>query len=159
MKWVAAAAATSTVAPPAMVFVAVSVAVSVWLPAVFKVALKLPTPALRVVFIGTKAVASVVLKWTVPVYAVAVLPNESRAVTVKAPLFPATLEGRAMTAKWVAASGLTWMAAVPATEAIKASLMVSVSLPAVCSVAVKVPTPLLRAMSAGSVAPPSLLVK
>ena len=49
-----------------MELVAVSVAVTVWLPAVFRVALKVPTPLVRVELAGSVAWASLLVKWTVP---------------------------------------------------------------------------------------------
>ena len=66
-KCVAAAAATFT-APllPAIEPLAVSVAVTVWLPAVFSVALNVPTPLVSVALAGRAAAASLLLKWTVP---------------------------------------------------------------------------------------------
>ena len=46
---------------------AVSVAVSDWTPAVFKVALKLPVPLVRATLAGNTASGSLVVKCTVPV--------------------------------------------------------------------------------------------
>ena len=45
---------------------AVSVAVIVWLPAVFSVTLNVPTPPVNVVLAGSDCRASLLVKWTVP---------------------------------------------------------------------------------------------
>ena len=45
----------------------VSVAVIVWLPAVFKLTLKEPVPLVKVELAGSAAAASLLVKWTVPV--------------------------------------------------------------------------------------------
>ena len=63
------AAAGLTVMPdwvPVMELVAVSVAVSDWLPAVFKVALNDPVPLVSVALAGSTAWPSLLLKWAVP---------------------------------------------------------------------------------------------
>ena len=67
VKWVAAAGATVT-APevPVIVAVTVSVAVMVRLPAVFKVARKVPAPPVSVASTGSKAAGSELVKCTVP---------------------------------------------------------------------------------------------
>ena len=52
---------------PVMEAVTASVAVSVWLPAVCRVALKTPTLLVKVASAGKVAAASLLLKWTVPV--------------------------------------------------------------------------------------------
>src|SRR3954463_5126245 len=62
---------------PVIAALAVSVAVIVWLPAVFNVALKVPAPLVRVLLAGSVAAPSVLVKWTVPAYAVATLLNWS----------------------------------------------------------------------------------
>ena len=66
-KCVAAAAPTAIVplVPVIDPFTA-SVAVIVWLPAVFSVALKVPVSLVRVVLAGRIAWASLLVKWTVP---------------------------------------------------------------------------------------------
>ncbi len=67
-SWVAEAGLTVTVPVVAVSDeVTVSVAVMVWLPAVFSVAWKLPTPLVRVELAGSAAAASVLVKCTVPV--------------------------------------------------------------------------------------------
>ena len=53
-------------AGPAIEPLTVSVAVSVWLPAVFSVALNVPPPLVNVALAGRIAAASLLLKWTVP---------------------------------------------------------------------------------------------
>ena len=67
------------------------------MPAVFKVALKLPAPLVKVEFAGSVAVPSPLLKCAVPVYPVAVLLNWSCAVTVKLNALPAVAEAGAFT--------------------------------------------------------------
>src|SRR5262249_58412375 len=66
-KVLAAAGLTVTDALPVMELVTVSVAVTVWLPAVFRVALKVPTPLVRVELDGSTAWPSLLVKATVPV--------------------------------------------------------------------------------------------
>ena len=67
VKWVAAAALTAMLLlVPVMLLVTVSVAVTVWLAAVFKVALKVPAPLLRVLLAGREALPSLLVKWSVP---------------------------------------------------------------------------------------------
>ena len=51
---------------PVIAGVTVSLAVSVWLPAVFSVALNVPTPLVRVASAGKTAAPSVEVKWTMP---------------------------------------------------------------------------------------------
>ena len=46
--------------------VTVSVAVIVWLPAVFSVTLNVPVPLVSVALAGRTAAASLLVKWTVP---------------------------------------------------------------------------------------------
>ena len=67
LKCVAAAALTAT-APlvPVMELVTVSVAVRVWLPAVLRVAVKVPAPLVRVALTGSTACPWLQLKRTVP---------------------------------------------------------------------------------------------
>jgi hypothetical protein len=80
----------------------------------------------------------------------------SSAVTVKLNEVPAV----ALTEKCVAAAALTAMLLlVPVMLLVKVSVAVIVWLPAVSSVALKVPVPLVRALLAGSVALPSLHVE
>ena len=51
---------------PVIELFAVSVAVTVWLPAVFSVTLNEPTPFVNVELAGRTAAASLLAKWTVP---------------------------------------------------------------------------------------------
>ena len=63
VKCVAAAALTAMVLlVPVMELVAVSVALRVWLPAVLSVALKVPTPLVSVLFDGSMAAPSLLVK-------------------------------------------------------------------------------------------------
>jgi hypothetical protein len=79
--------------------VTVSVAVMVWFPAVLSVADSVPTPLVNVESPGNVAKPSVLVKWTVPVYAVAVELPESSAVTVKLKPMPAVAADGAETLK------------------------------------------------------------
>ena len=68
VKCVAGAVDTTMLAEvPVIADVTESVAVTVWLPAVFRVTEKVPTPLVSVEFAGRVALPSVVVKWTVPV--------------------------------------------------------------------------------------------
>ena len=67
LKWVAAAALTEMLLlVPVIELATVSVAVTVWLPVVRKVALKAPVPLVRVPLAGRVAAPSLLVKWTVP---------------------------------------------------------------------------------------------
>ena len=84
----------------------------------------------------------------------------SRAVTVKLKEVPAGVLLGALTMKCVAAVVETKMFPVwPVMLLVTVSVAVIVWLPGVCSVALKVPVPLVSVLSAGNVAAPSLLVK
>src|SRR5437588_149984 len=99
------------------------------------------------------AAASLLVKWTVPVYALAVLLNWSCAVTVKLMALPAVAVVGPLTAKWLAAAVPTAMALlVPVIELVAVSVAVSVWLPAVFNVALKEPVPLIKALLLGSTA-------
>jgi hypothetical protein len=81
-KWVAAPEITPIAFDvPVIVAVTVSVAVTVWLPTVLNVTEKIPVPLVSVVFAGSTAEGSVLVKCTVPVYPVTALLNWSSAVT------------------------------------------------------------------------------
>ena len=68
VKCVAAVALTVTLLDvPVIEELSVSVAVMVWVPAVFSVAAKVPVPLVRVEFAGSTACPSLLVKWTVPV--------------------------------------------------------------------------------------------
>src|SRR5271166_1335273 len=92
-----------------------SVAVSVWLPGVFRVAVKVPVPvpATSVVFDGRPLPAatapSVLVNWIVSLKLVSVLLNWSLAVTVKLVLLSVKVLDGAVTTKWVAGAGVTVM--------------------------------------------------
>jgi hypothetical protein len=145
---------------PVIDALAVSVAVSVWLPVVLSVALKVPTPLVSVLFAGSTACASLLVKCTVPAYPVTVLFTASRAVTVKLNAVAAVALAGALTVKCVAAPAATLtFADVPVIDALTLSVAASVWLPAVLSVALNVPTPLVSVLFAGSTACPSVLVK
>ena len=85
--------------------------------------------------------------------------NGSKAVTVKENVEPAIAVFGTGTAKCEAAAGLTTIVPIPAIDAVTVSAAVIVWLPAVFSVAEKVPTPFVNVEFTGNVAAPSLLVK
>ena len=73
---------------------------------------------------------------------------------------PAVVEPGAETEKCVAAAGLTVMLfEVPVIDGVTVSVAVMVREPAVISVALNVPVPLVNVELVGSVAPPSVDVK
>ena len=91
---------------------------------------------------GKIAWPSLLLKWIVPLYPVAVFPKASRAVTVKFPATPAWFgEGKPATRTLLAAAGWTVIACVPAIELVAVSVAISDWLPADFSVALKVCMP------------------
>jgi hypothetical protein len=145
---------------PVMVLLAVSVAVSDWLTAVFSVALKDPTPFVNVLSPGSTAWPSLLVKWTVPAYPLAVLLKASRAMAVKVNAVPAVALPGAPTPKCVAGPGLTTMVPlVPVMLLLALSVAVTVRLPVVRRMTMNEPLPLLRVLSPGSVAALSVLVK
>src|SRR5262245_29099662 len=150
-KCVAAAALTwMALLVPVTLPERVSVAVSVWKPAVLSVALNEPVPLLRVLLAGKIGRASCRARVCVAVSAVAVLLNDSCAVVFTLEAVPAVVVAGAKTAKCVAAAALTWMALlVPVTLPERVSVAVSVWKPAVLSVALNEPVPLLRVLLAG----------
>ena len=76
LKWVAAAGLTVIVPDvPVIEEVTVSVAVIVWVPAVFSVTENVPAPLVSVELAGNVATPSLLVKCTVPLYPVAVLLN------------------------------------------------------------------------------------
>ena len=82
----------------------------------------------------------------------------SCAVTVKLKALPAIAVGGALTAKCVAAAGLTVIPlCVPVMEMVTVSVAVRLRLPTVFKVALKVPVPLLSVEFAGRAAAVSLL--
>jgi hypothetical protein len=66
VKWVAAAWLTVSVALPLIELVLMSAALIVWLPVVFKVALKVCVPAVKVLLPGKAAAPSLLVNVTVP---------------------------------------------------------------------------------------------
>src|SRR5205823_2694968 len=107
-KCVAAAALTAMLLlVPVMLLAFVSVAVTVWLPAVRRVAENDPVPLLRVEFAGSTALASVLVQRRSSVLPVAVLLNGSCAVTVRLNPVPAVAALGALTTKCVAAAADT----------------------------------------------------
>src|SRR5262249_49120672 len=161
VKWFAAAAETASAADaPVMLAVAGSAAGVGRLPAVSNVALKVPTPLANVAFAGRIAEPSLLVKCTVPAYPVTVAFEASRAVTLKLNAAPAVAAAGALTVKCVAVVLETAIVAeVPVIDDVTVSVAVIVWLPAVFSVALKVPRPLVRVAFAGRTAAASLLVK
>jgi hypothetical protein len=82
--------------------VTVSVAVIVWLPGILSVAKNVALPLVRVELPGNTARLSVLVKWMVPAYEVAVLFDASSAVTVKLKAELAVADPGADTIKCVA---------------------------------------------------------
>ena len=72
---------------------------------------------------------------------------------------PAVALAGALTTRCVAVAALTAMVPLVPVSELTVSVAVIVSFPAVLSVALKVPTPLVRVLLAGRTACPSLLVK
>ena len=84
----------------------------------------------------------------------------SSAVTVTEPAVPAVPLAGMLTVKWVAGPGATASGLeVPVMPALTVSVAVMVWQPAVSSVSLKVPTPLVSVVSAGNTAMPSVEVK
>jgi hypothetical protein len=100
------------------------------------------------------------VKWTVPVYPVAVLANWSSAVTVKLKAVPAVCGVGAVTTNVVAAAGFTVMELdVPVMDEVTVSVAVMARVPGVLSVTENVPVPFVNVEFAGNVADASVLVK
>src|SRR5205809_527007 len=109
-----------------MLVVTVSVAVMLWTPDVFKVALDEPTPLVKLELAGRLAWRSLLVKCTVPPYPVAVLPKQSLAVTVKEPAVPAVIGAlQPETMNVLAAAGLTVTVALPVIELLTVSVAVT----------------------------------
>jgi len=84
---------------------------------------------------------------------VTVLLKGSKAVTVRLKGTPAVATGGPLTAKWLAAAGLTrTLMLVPVIEPLKRSVAVMTWLPAVLRVTEKLPTPPINARSRGRTA-------
>ena len=134
----------------------VSVAVIDWLPAVLSVALKeAGAPGERAIA-GSVAASSVLVKWTVPAYAVSVLLN----AIVRGDGHAVRVAGRRrianpVTLRWVAAAGVTVIPVwVPVIETVPMSVAVIDWLPAVLSVTLNTWTPLSPPVNAWSPAAP-----
>jgi len=139
-------------------------AVSVCAPAVVSVAENVPTPFVSVASGGrtTPEDVSLLVKWTVPAYAVSVFPNWSCAVTLNEKLVPAVgVLVLVVRMKRVALAAFTETLSVPVMLGFVASAAVIVCEPAVVSVAENVPWPFANVESAGRATPAavSLLVK
>jgi len=160
-KCVAAPVPTVTLLEvPVMLNVAVSVAVTVWLPTLLKVTGKVPDPLVSVLFAGSTAEPSELVKWTVPVYPEATLLNWSSAVTVTLVAVPTVALPGMDTWKCVANPDPTVIAwEVPVIEAVTVSVAVTVWLPSVFRVTWNSPLPFVKVVFAGSTAAPSVLVK
>lgn len=122
--------------------------------------LNVPTPLVRVLSAGNIADPSVLVKCTVPEYPVAVPLLKLSAVMVKLNATPGVADAGAEMAKCVAAVLVTVIVLeVPVMELVTVSVAVMVWLPAVFSVELNVPTPLVKVLLAGNMAAPSVLVK
>ena len=136
-----------------------SVAVTVRLPRVRSVALKLPTPLVSLAFELRDAEGSVDVRCTVPPYVVTVFWKASFAVTATKNESPTADEVGAVTSKCVVAAGATvTVAVVPEIPEFAVSVAVIVCAPAVFSVTVKACWPLDNVEFAGNTAAESLLV-
>ena len=103
---------------------------------------------------------SLLEKAMLPPYPIATLLNASRAVTVNEKPVPAVALAGARTEKCVAAPALVVIAPLcPVMLAVILSLAVNVWLPSAVSVPLNVPTPWLRVLMAGTIAPALLLEK
>lgn len=132
----------------------------VWVPAVFRVALKVPVPLFRVALVGNTACPSLLVNRTTPLYPVAVLPKGSLAITLKDWATPAVVVAGSPVS-WIvlASAGVTLMPElVPVRLLLVESVTVSDRVPAVLKVAEKVAVPLLKVTLVGRTACPSLLV-
>ena len=136
-----------------------SVAVTVWLPAVFKVTLNVPTPLSSVTLAGSVAAPSLLVKWTVPVYPVAVLLFTSSAVTWILKAAPAVAAGRGRDDE-VRGRRRHVDGAGSARDRAADSVGGGDRLAALGrNTTLKVAVPLVKSALAGSAAAPSLLVK
>jgi hypothetical protein len=154
--------AVTTIGPvvPVMLAVTVSVAVTVWLPVVLNVTGNVPVPFVSVVFAGSTANPSVLVKCTVPVYPVVTLFSPSSAVTVTLVAVPTGAVPGMDTEKCVANPDPTVIDPdVPVIVPVTVSVAVIVSLPIVFNVTWKLPDPFVSVEFAGNTAEPSLLVK
>ena len=134
-NWVAAPGLTVMVAVPVMAAVTVSVAVMVREPAVLNVTARVATPRVNVKSAGSTARPSLLVRWAVPAYVVAVLPKVSRAVTVMLNAVPLVAVTGAVTRKLVAAAAATVIERDPVMDAVTVSVAVTLRAPAVFRVA------------------------
>ena len=135
-------------------------AVNVSAPGVSNMTLKVPTPLAKVASAGSTALASLLEKWTEPANVTAVWLVASWAVTVTSCGTPAVAVASNVTAKCVAGAGATVIVPLdPMTLLATVSVTINAAVPAVFSVALKVPTPPDNVVSAGNTAAASLLVK
>ena len=130
--------------------VTVSVAVTVCGPAVFKVAARVPVPAVRVWSAGSAAAPSELVTWSVPAYPSATFPNASLTVAVTENAVPAWAVAGATSSRVAAAPEATVTAVAPVMAGETVSVAVRVCAPAVLKVTGTVPVPLASVVSAGS---------
>lgn len=124
-------------------------------PAVLSVTLKVPTPFVRFADCGSSAEASEETIETRPLYPTAVLPDASRAVTVKVMGDPAVaFVGTELSTSWDAAEGFTVMEPLVVVRLPSAAVMVR--LPTVLRVTWKDLVPLVRVDALGRFAEGSL---
>ena len=97
------------------------------MPPLLSVAANVPAPFVNVELAGSTGRASLLVKWTVPVYPTAVVLNGSSAVTVKVNAEPAVAVAGAATVKCEAAAAFTVMLFdVPEIDAVIVSVAVIV---------------------------------
>ena len=101
-KWVAGSLTSIADEVPVIEAVTVSVAATVWLPAVPRVAEKVPVPFVSLELAGSTARLSLLEKWTVPEYLATPWFAASSAVTITLNAVPAVAVVGAVTARWVA---------------------------------------------------------
>jgi len=153
--------ATTVIVPdvPVIDEVTVSVAVTVRLPIVRRVALKFPTPFVSLAFELSDAEVSIEVRCTVPPYDVTVFWKASFAVTATKNDRPTADEVGAVTSRCVVVAGAMVIAAVvPEIPEFAMSVAVTVCGPAVFSVTVNACWPLDNVELAGNTAAESLLV-
>jgi hypothetical protein len=144
-----AAAGFTVIEPdmPVMEDVVVSVAVMVWLGAVFSVAENVPTPLVKVESAGNTAKPSPLVKCTVPAYAGVVLLKRSTAVTVKLNAAPAVaVDGAETTNIEVGPGSAVMTLLVPVIEEVTESVAVTVNIPDFLGDTLKFNVPLMSVM-------------
>jgi hypothetical protein len=130
-----------------------------WEPAVFRIAVKVPTPLDSVTFAGKTAWPSLVAMGHGPLNPKAALLFEFRAVTETVKATPATELVGAVRMVCVGAMLTGIGLLVPAMLLVSASVAVTVCVPMVPKVTLIVPTPLVNMRFDGKVAALSVLVK